>query len=154
MHVLCKWGRMHFLCKRYEHFICKYGRVHFLCNMESIFYAILKAYSMHETGIFYAALKAYAMHDWKQSIFYAESIASIFYAWIKTMRDMHATEVYMKVHILCNRGASNMYSAASNLPLGGLCNTLSSKRGHPVHIGKRYHLHVKPSGAAWTAILT
>ena len=43
------------------------------------------------------------------------------------MRDTHATEVYMKVHILCNRGAANMYSAASDLPLGGLGNTLSSK---------------------------
>ena len=39
----------------------------------------------------------------------------------------HATEVYMKVHILYNRGASNMYFAASDLPLGGLGNTLSSK---------------------------
>ena len=46
----------------------------------SIFYAILKAYSMHKTCIFYAALKAYAMHDWKRSIFYAKSKASRFYA--------------------------------------------------------------------------
>ena len=43
------------------------------------------------------------------------------------MRDSYATIVYTKVHILCNRGASNMYSGASDLPLGGLGNTLSSK---------------------------
>ena len=112
------------------HFPCKRYE-HFLCKYGSTFYAILKA-----------------------SIFYAESKASIFYAWIITMRGTHATTVYMKVHILCNRGASNMYSGAFDLLLRGLCNTLSSKRAHLVHIGERWHLHVKPSGAVWTAILT
>ena len=43
------------------------------------------------------------------------------------MCGMHVIEVYMKVHILCNRGSSNMYSGASDLPLKGLRNTLSSK---------------------------
>ncbi|KAF5933539.1 hypothetical protein HYC85_029710 [Camellia sinensis] len=33
----------------------------------------------------------------------------------------------MKVHILCNGRASNMHSGASDLPFGGLGNTLSSK---------------------------
>ena len=62
-----------------------------------------------------------------ESIFYAESKASIFYALIITMRGTHVTKVYMKVHILCNGRASNMYSSPSDLPFGGLCNTLSSK---------------------------
>ena len=43
------------------------------------------------------------------------------------MRGTHVKEVYMKVHIQCNGRASNMYSGASDLPIGGLGNTLSSK---------------------------
>ena len=47
------------------------------------------------------------------------------------MRGTHVTEVYMKVHILCNGKASNMYSGASDLPFGGLGNTTLLEKGTP-----------------------
>ena len=113
--------------------------------IKCIFYASMgafsmqswKAYSMQYWRHISCLRQAYSMQHWKLSIFYAESKASIFYAWIITMRGTHATKVYMKVRILCNRGALNMYSGASDLPLRGLCNTLCSKRGHLVYIGER-----------------
>ena len=55
VHCLCKYGRVHFLCKRYEHFLCK-KQEHILCNIESKFYAESKANSMQNRK------QAYSMH--------------------------------------------------------------------------------------------
>ena len=88
--------------------------------------------------IFYASMWVFSMQHWKHIL--CRNI---------TMRGTHATEVYMKVHILCNGRASNMYSGASDLPFGGLGNTTLLEKGTPW-----LYWRAMTSAAALIAILT